>query len=384
MDLDTECIPLGHMQTYFDLRKGIILEADWLNQRSQFSLHNPHEIIEVIIGIDQQAFYRNAKIDYRPGAEGRFISTRQCLALVDQAVQTLKMPYLGLAMGNLMTISHHGMAGVAAVTQPTLRQCLETVCRYCAELFPPLEMSIREEGDLGMLTFDENVSLAPYTHFFFELNMVSFYNIFLHLVGGENQPYSVDFSYPEPAWGHIYRRYFRCPVRFNQAETRIVGNRALADYELPLANRLMAMSAERTLFENIPTRAMRLLPLRLRRLLLRYYGAFPSLENAASELGMSSRTMRRKLAEDGTSYQKELDAVRHKLAREYFLRGGNSVTEVSLLLGYADSSAFAKAFRRWTGLSPKAFQEQVQAQLQPAAPAYRSEELLSDPSASMG
>src|SRR5690606_26033169 len=246
MDLDTECIPLGHMQTYFDLRKGIILEADWLNQRSQLSLHNPHEIIEVIIGIDQHAFYRNAKIDYRPGAEGRFISTRQCLALVDQAVQTLKMPYLGLAMGNLMTISHHGMAGVAAVTQPTLRQCLETVCRYCTELFPPLEMSIREEGDLGMLIFDENVSLAPYTHFFFELNMVSFYNIFLHLVGGENQPYSVDFSYPEPPWGHIYRRYFRCPVRFNQAETRIVAHRPLAESELPLANRPTAMPAART------------------------------------------------------------------------------------------------------------------------------------------
>ena len=118
--------------------------------------------------------------------------------------------------------------------------------------------------------------------------------------------------------------------------------------------------------------------------MLRYYGAFPSLENAASELGMSSRTMRRKLAEDGTSYQKELDAVRHKLAREYFLRGGNSVTEVSLLLGYADSSAFAKAFRRWTGLSPKAFQEQVLAQKQPAAPVYSPEERLSDPTASLG
>ena len=74
-------------------------------------------------------------------------------------------------------------------------------------------------------------------------------------------------------------------------------------YELPLANRLMAMAAEKTLFENIPTRAIRLLPLRLRRLLLRYYGAFPSLEDATTDLGMSGRTLRRKLAEDGTTYQ---------------------------------------------------------------------------------
>src|SRR5690606_19125377 len=229
-----------------------------------------------------------------------------------------------------------------------------------------------QDGDAAFV-ISENISLAPYTHFFFELNMVSFYNIFVHLVAGQYQLTSADFSYPEPPWGHIYRRYFHCPVRFNQPQTCLRGDPRLADYELPLANRLMAMSAERTLFENVPTRALRLLPLRLRRLLMRYYGAFPSLENAASELGMSSRTMRRKLAEDGTSYQKELDTVRHKLAREYFLRGGNSVTEVSLLLGYADSSAFAKAFRRWTGLSPKAFQEQVQAQKQPAAP-VRSEE----------
>lgn len=364
MDLDTACIPLGHIQTYFDLRKSLVMEVDWLTKRSRINVRNPHEILEGIIGIDQRDFYRNAGIHYAPGEQGHFISARQCVALVEQAIQTLKMPYLGLAMGNLMTISHHGMAGVAAVTQPTLRECLECVCRFCMELFPPLEMNLRVEGSKGMFIISENVSLSPYTHFFYELNLVSFYNIFMHLVGGEIQPERVDFSYPEPAWGHIYRRYFRCPVYFNQAETRIVGDAALAHYELPLANRLMAMNAEKTLFENIPTKAIRLLPLRLRRLLLRYYGAFPSLENAASELGMSSRTLRRKLAEGGTTYQKELDAVREKLAREYFLRGGTSVTELALLLGYADSSSFAKAFRRWTGMAPKDFQIQVESSRQ--------------------
>jgi AraC-like DNA-binding protein len=361
MDIDTECIPLGHIQSYFDLRKSLVPDIGWLEKRSQLTMHNPHELLEVIVGIDEDVFYRNAGIDYRPGGEPSFISTRQCLALVDQAIHALEMPYLGLAMGNLMTISHHGMAGVAAVTQPTLRGCLECIGRFCSELFPPLEMSARMEGDEGMFVIAENIELAPYTHFFLELNMVSFYNIFMHLVGGNKQLFSADFSYPEPPWGHIYRRYFHCPVRFNQPETRLYGPASLADYELPLANRLMAMAAEKTLFENIPTRAMRLLPLRLRRLLLRYYGAFPSLEAAASDLGMSGRTLRRKLADDGTTYQQELDAVRQKLAKQYFQRGGESVTELALLLGFADSSAFAKAFRRWTGFSPSEFQEQQRA-----------------------
>ena len=360
MDLDTECIPLGHIQTYFDLRKGIVLERDWLFRRSQLTeadVKNHDSLLELIVGIDESAFLRNAGISHAPGESGVFISTRQTLALVDQAIKLLDMPYLGLAMGNLMTVSHHGMAGVAAVTQPTLRGCLETIRRFCAELFPPLEMDGFEGGDDKEAAFiiTENLSLAPYTHFFMELNMVSFYNIFEHLVAGAHTLTGADFSYPEPPWGHIYRRYFNCPVRFNQPLTCLRGDPALADYELPLANRLMAMSAEKTLFENIPTRAMRLLPLRLRRLLLRYYGAFPSLETAATEMGMSGRTLRRKLAEEGTTYQHELDVVRERLTREYFARGGESVTEIAMLLGFTDSSAFAKAFRRWTGLSPSEY-----------------------------
>ena len=128
-----------------------------------------------------------------------------------------------------------------------------------------------------------------------------------------------------------------------------------------LVNFSERQAAEKTLFENIPTRAIRLLPLRLRRLLLRYYGAFPSLEVAATDLGMSGRTLRRKLAEDGTTYQQELDQVREKLSKEYFYRGGESITELSLMLGFADSSAFAKAFRRWTGLSPTEYLERPHA-----------------------
>lgn len=356
MDVDTQCIPLGHIQTYFDLRKSLVPEVDWLLRKSRIQVRNPHELLEVIVGINHEDFYRRAGIDYRPDDAACFISTRQCLSLVRQALEALEMPYLGLAMGNLMTISHHGMAGVAAVTQPTLRGCIETVCRFCTELFPPLEMTALVEGEKGMLVISENIPLAPYTHFFYELNMVSFYNIFEQLIGDGCQPDSVDFSYPEPPWGNVYRRYFRCPVRFDQPHTGIVGDASLAERELPLANRLMAMTAEKTLFENIPTRAIRLLPLRLRRLLMRYYGAFPSLERAAGELGMSGRTLRRKLAEEGTSYQRELDLVRQKLAEEYFAKGGESVTELALMLGFADSSAFAKAFRKWNGCSPSEYQ----------------------------
>jgi AraC-like DNA-binding protein len=358
IDLDTKCIPLAHMQTYFDLRKGIVQDISWLEKRTKIQVNNPDEIFKMILDVNPDKFYRNAGIDYSDDVENIFVSPRQCLMLVDQSVRALNMPFLGLVMGNLMAISHHGMAGVAAATQPTLACCLHSIGRYISELFPLLEMYTTIKNNEGMFIITENIKMTPYPHFFLELYMVSFYNCFNHLVGGELKLHSANFSYPEPAWGHMYRRYFHnCTVRFNQPKTCLLGEPSLGLYELPLANRLMAISAEKILFESIPTQTTRLLTLRLRRLLMRYYGAFPSLDTAASDLGMSARTLSRRLAEDGTTYQQVLDTLREKLAKEYFSRGGNSITQIALKLGYTDSSNFTKAFKRWTGLSPSNFLE---------------------------
>ena len=70
---------------------------------------------------------------------------------------------------------------------------------------------------------------------------------------------------------------------------------------------------------------------------------------------MSSRTLRRRLKDAGTSYQEILDDVRAELARRYLAREKRAVDEVSFLLGFSDPSAFTKAFRRWTGRSPADF-----------------------------
>lgn len=357
IDIDTKCIPLAYIENYLNLRKEIIPDVNWLAKRVKHDLFNAEAAIKSILSIDIEACYRKAGIEYSSDHASILISPRQCFKLIDQAVQLLKMPYLGLVMGNLMTISHHGMAGMAAVTQPTLHDCMEVICRFCSELFPPLEMHLQPEGDKLMFVMSENMDLSHCTQYLFELNAASFYNIFNQLVANEHQILGVDFHYPEPSWGHIYRRYFKCPVRFNQPQTQLIIDADVAHYELPLANRQMARSAEEKLFENIPTRTLCLLPLRLRRLLMRCYGAFPSLESAANNLGMSGRTLSRKLAEESTTYQQILDTVREKLATEYFSRGGESVTQIALILGFTDSSNFAKAFRRWTGVSPTEFIE---------------------------
>jgi AraC-like DNA-binding protein len=78
-------------------------------------------------------------------------------------------------------------------------------------------------------------------------------------------------------------------------------------------------------------------------------------DTVAAQVAMSSRTLRRRLQEEATSYQEILDDVRAELARHYLTKERRGIDEVASLLGFSDPSAFTKAFRRWTRQTPADF-----------------------------
>jgi AraC-like DNA-binding protein len=84
-------------------------------------------------------------------------------------------------------------------------------------------------------------------------------------------------------------------------------------------------------------------------------GGDASLEVVAERLGMSARTLQRKLQASGTSHQELLDEMRRDLAVRYLREPGMAVCEVAYLLGFSESSAFHRAFKRWTGTTPSEF-----------------------------
>lgn len=80
-----------------------------------------------------------------------------------------------------------------------------------------------------------------------------------------------------------------------------------------------------------------------------------SVDKVARALHQSTRTLQRRLAERGMSWQQLLDRTREQLARQYLRDPGLSLAEIGLLLGYSEQSAFTRAFRRWTGQTPQAY-----------------------------
>jgi AraC-like DNA-binding protein len=87
----------------------------------------------------------------------------------------------------------------------------------------------------------------------------------------------------------------------------------------------------------------------------------------AAALGMSGRSLQRRLKDFGTSYAELLEETRRELACAYLRSHTYSVTEIAFLLGFDDSSAFARAFRRWTGDTPSGFRSQSLAEAQRAS-----------------
>jgi AraC-like DNA-binding protein len=88
-----------------------------------------------------------------------------------------------------------------------------------------------------------------------------------------------------------------------------------------------------------------------------FRGGEPSLEHVADQLRLTPRTLQRKLQELGTSHNELFEQMRRQLAMRYLREREMAICEVAYLLGFSESSSFHRAFKRWTGLTPKEFRE---------------------------
>lgn len=168
-------------------------------------------------------------------------------------------------------------------------------------------------------------------------------------------PVSLAVRRPAAGVEHRYRQLFRCPIAFDQPSNVFHLSRETLHQPLPTANSHVLGKLEELLLEYQESLVGAPLTTRLRRIVtLELRNGPPKRDAIARRLGLSQRSLSRQLAEEGTSFTEVLHSVRAVLARETLARGG-SVTETAFLLGFSDTSAFSRAFRRWTDEAPSDF-----------------------------
>ena len=197
------------------------------------------------LGLSKQELSKLSGIDLIEVANNpRPFTINEVLTLIDIGLRELNMPYGGLAIGQQMRLTCHGMAGVSAMAQPTYAECLKAACRLCEQAFPPFSMEYFETESHAGIRVIECISLAPLSHFFAESIMVNFKNILKFLLGKEHNPKYVSFPYAPPSYENIYHRYFDCKIKFSANHTEFAVPLSLARKELLLANKGIARMAE--------------------------------------------------------------------------------------------------------------------------------------------
>jgi AraC-like DNA-binding protein len=244
----------------------------------------------------------------------------------------------------------------------TLGQALDRSLRFYALILDDIAGTAERDAKEARIVLHEapGVSQRVFAH---ELLLMLLYGLSCWLVGRRIPILRTEFSYAEPAHSAEYRLMYCADLRFNRPHTLLAFEASYLD--LPVVqNERSAKEFLRTAPESILLKYKNgsSLTARVRRRLRQFLpGLVPDFEHLADEMSMTPATMRRRLHEEGESYQSIKDQLRRDLAISYLSHSKRSVMDIALELGFSERSAFHRAFRKWTGASPGEFRRTSQA-----------------------
>ena len=309
-------------------------------------------------GVGAEELYR--AVDLNPALlddpDGR-IPFAQLVALYEQAARLTGDDAFGLHVGESSNPELFDVLGYVLVNSPTLGEALDRLIRYHSIWSEGALFGLDVSGTRARLAYEYVGRQGGSRRHDCEMTLSIAVSFARRVTGVDWAPYEVSFQHPEPESVAEHRRIFRAPVLFGRPANELILDCSLLDLPITRADPGLCDILDRQareLLAKVPCRDCLVDQTRdaIREALRE---GDPRLETVSQRLGISARTLQRRLREEGTSHQDLLDEVRSDLSRRY-LRGPKlSVCEVAYLLGFSEPSAFHRAFRRWTGMTPREF-----------------------------
>lgn len=290
-----------------------------------------------------------------PGARIAFAEVAE---LIERAIELTGDRALAISMGLQMQVSSHGYLGFAAMTSRTVREALELACRFAPLRFPALSLRLDVGEEEAALVLEERVPFGTAHEFVLVTLFVGFTRMAQALLGKSVRGHA-ELEIAQPDYFEDIRRMIPGTVSFEMPQNRLVFARALLDEPIltanPAAMNLAKEHCERELAEvsRKHTYAQRV------REAASVESGFLGLEEVARRLGTSPRTLKRRLADEGTTFSQLLDELRHARALELMRAPELSLEEIAERIGYSDVANFSRAFRRWTNVAPGAYRRGV-------------------------
>jgi AraC-like DNA-binding protein len=287
------------------------------------------------------------------------VSINQILWICREAMERARDPFFAYRAGSRMHASTFGLFGFAILTSTNLRQTVRVAAKYHELTTPLAGLSFREEAGCAIWTIDpEPHPLIDARLYRFLVEMQFGIHVSLHrdVIGPVFKPTAFRFSYPESVGAERYRDALGCEALFSGPRNEMTFDASLLDAVPPLGDRLTNPTVLKMcddLLEEFDLRKG--LSGKVREALLVNLAEPTPVDDIASHLGQSPRTLRRKLQEEGASIQKLRDELRLQFAVKYLRDTDMTVEEASDVLGFNEPANFRRAFARWTSMSPQQF-----------------------------
>lgn len=283
------------------------------------------------------------------------ISRRQLTLTYRNAVRLSDDPALGLTGGERLHVTAYGMYGYALISSANLREALELSIRYHQLATPTVRMTLTIDDDDAVAIFgmEDALGIDELIRFNLELQFSLVLSLFRDMVGDDFAFQQIRATFPDPGHANRYADLFGCPVLFDQARNELRFDEWWLGRELVRSNPITAehtrevcrqILSEMNAHEGFASEVRALITADVR--------AYSDVESIARSLHMTSRTLRRKLSNQGTSFQQLLREVRTQIAIAYLRDTSMSIDDIAERLGFSDAANFRHAFKRWTEHSP--------------------------------
>ncbi len=303
-------------------------------------------------GYDAQSVLVGSGISESQLADPNYlIDISQCHAVVANMLK-LRGGALGLEIGGAMKLSDLGIVGYAMASSGTLGQAITIWMQYGISAvgapFALTPIPPRANGTWGVTASWQSYSKSL-TRFYFEEALGMGGNFGEMLTGQPFMFREITCAYATPTYAKEYEKRLGYKPTFEAKVTRALVKSPTLEDSVQTGDRdvrELCIKHCTHLVQQINRNST--VSLRLRDALM-HCGTIPDLDGAASLLNTSSRTLRRRLRDEGTTFQEVLDALRRDLSREYLASGVMAIKEIAYLLGFANSAGFCRAYKNWTG-----------------------------------
>jgi AraC-like DNA-binding protein len=285
---------------------------------------------------------------------------KQLIRLNECAAQLSSDDAFGLHLGEQTDAKTYGVLGYVTMNSQTYGEALNRLIRYQQIRTNAVKFSIDAIGTEAHLAYHYLITdVLPRNRRHESEEMLStMLQVARKLTGVDLTPREVHFEHEPPENVSEHKRIFRAPVLFNQPFTKLIFDESVLKLPLTQADLTLGSLLERQA-EDLLAKSPRygIFANQVRQLIREGLPVGAArMEIICRKLGISERTLQRKLSEEGTSYKELFEEAQRELSKFYLQKSEMAICEVSFLVGFSQTSAFHRAFRRWTGLTPKEFQ----------------------------